>query len=147
MIVSINRLAELTGKSRNTIRKRLAPMLNETDGQKVAHALDSQRALALIYGEGAGDLDPMQEKALLDRARRHLAELEIEERKKTLIPADQVSRQWDSVAAAIRAKLLNLPGRLTTITYGAATFQEAEKQARTLIHEALAELAASGKPQ
>lgn len=144
MIVSINKLAELTGKSRNTIRKRLAPLLSESDSPTLAHALDSVRALSLIYGEGAEGLDPQQEKALLDRTRRELAELDLEERRGHLIAAETVSQKWDTIAANIRAKLLNLPGRLTTATHG-TTMEETERVARRLIHETLSELAANAR--
>ena len=147
MLVSINKLAELTGKSRNTIRKRLAPLLSESDSQTVAHALDSARALALIFGEGAEGLDPAQERALLDRTRRELAELDLDTRRGHLIAAETVSQKWDSIAANIRAKLLNLPGRLTTTAYGTSTPGEHEQIAKRLIHECLSELAAQGGKQ
>lgn len=144
MIVSINKLSELTGKSRNTIRKRLAPMLSETDSQTVAHALDSTKALSLIYGEGAEGLDPAQERALLDRTRRELAELDLETRRGNLIPSETVTEKWTSIAGNIRAKLLNLPGRLTTTCYGTDTPEAHEQAAKRLIHEALIDLAAQG---
>ena len=144
MLVSINKLSELTGKSRNTIRKRLAPMLSETESQTVAHALDSARALSLIYLEDAAGLDPAQEKALLDRTRRELAELDLEERRGHLIPDEIVTSKWESIAANIRSKLLNLPGRLTTSAHGASTPEEHERIAKRLIHECLSELSAQG---
>ena len=147
MLVSINKLSELTGKSRNTIRKRLAPLLSESDSPTLAHALDSTRALSLIYGEGAEGLDPAQERALLDRTRREIAELDLEERRGHLIPAETVSEKWTSIAGNVRSKLLNLPGRLTTSAYGTDTPEAHEQIAKRLIHEALAELSAQGGKQ
>lgn len=147
MLVSINRLAELTGKSRNTIRKRLGPMLSETDNQTAAHALDSARALSLIYLEDAAGLDPAQERALLDRTRRELAELDLETRRGHLIPSEVVTEKWTNLAGNVRSKLLNLPGRLTTSAYGTDTPEEHERIAKRLIHECLSELSAQGGKQ
>jgi hypothetical protein len=50
------------------------------------------------------------------------------------------------MAGNVRSKLLNLPGRLAVVTVGASTLQEAEQEAKKLIHEALQELAESGIP-
>ena len=85
------------------------------------------------------------------RARREaalasLAELELQERERSLLPVELVERHWQALAANTRAKLLNLPGRLAASVMGVQTIQEAERQAMALIREALQELSESGVP-
>lgn len=145
MQISISKLHELTGIDRRTITRRLSPLTPDNQGN-VGHFYDSEDALRLVFGVGSGDLDPQQEKALLDRTRRELLEIEVDIRKQNVIPADIVQTHWEKMVGDCRAGLLNLPNRLATKVVGAATHQEAEREARTLIYEALHELAKPGTP-
>lgn len=90
--------------------------------------------------------DPVAEKARLTFHQANIAALEEEIKRKNVIPADTVQHHWENQAANVRAKLLNLPGRLAVTVTGSATIQDAEREARTLIHEALQELADNGIP-
>jgi hypothetical protein len=149
MQTSITTLSNWTGYDRRTIKKRLEGLPFQDEGTG-GHFYDSTSALRRIYlgnPDEQSDLDPQAEKAKLDRARRHLAEIDLEIKRREVIPVDTVSEQWEKIGTAIRQKLLALPGRLVTVTYGAATQQEAEREAKKLIHETLAELASNGKPQ
>ena len=145
MKISISKLHELTGIDRRTITRRLSPLTPDNQGN-VGHFYDSAEALRLVFGVGSGDLDPQQEKALLDRTRRELLEIEVDIKKQNIIPADIVQTHWEKLIANCRAQLLNLPNRLATKVVGAATHQEAEREARILVHEALHELAKPGTP-
>lgn len=145
MKITVSKIHELTGIDRRTINRRLSPLTPENQGN-VGHFYDSAEALRLVFGVGASDLDPQQEKALLDRVRRELLEIELDVRKQNVIPAEVVENHWSKMAADCRAKLLNVPNRLATKVVGAATYQQAEREARVLIHEALHELAKPGVP-
>ena len=139
MLMSINRLSEISGKDRRTVGKRLASLKPDEDGK-----YSSPEALTAIFNPEM--LDAVQERAKLDKARRELAELTQQERTKALIPAPAVQEHWAQMIAAARGKLLNLPGRLAATAVGVATIQEAERAARELINEALMELADNGIP-
>lgn len=133
MLVTINYLADLTGKDRRTIQKRL------TDLKPVEeYSYASKEALTAIYNPSA--LDAVQERAQLDRARRELVELQKAEKIGELIPAEKVSAYWNRQAGNVRAKLLNLPGRLAA-TIPCDNPIEIEKATRVLVYEALQELA------
>jgi hypothetical protein len=49
MLLSISQLAELTGRDRRTLAKKLEP-LPMTEGEKGGHQYESVEALARIYG-------------------------------------------------------------------------------------------------
>jgi phage terminase Nu1 subunit (DNA packaging protein) len=138
MRCTINYLADLTGKDRRTIQKRLTDLKPSDD-----LTYPSKDALAAIYNPFA--LDAVQERAQLDRARRELVELQKAEKIGELIPAEKVSAHWNRQAGNVRAKLLNLPGRLAA-TIPCDNPVEVEKATRVLVHEALQELSDDGRP-
>jgi phage terminase Nu1 subunit (DNA packaging protein) len=150
MRASITTLSSLTGLDRRTITKRLAGLDFEDSGN-VGHFYDSAAALRRIFmGEpniSGESLDPQQERAALDAARRRLAELDYQKRTGELIPVDVVQEHWIRMAGACRSKLLTLPGRLAVSVTGCQTVHETEQVAKALVHEALQELSDNGKPQ
>jgi phage terminase Nu1 subunit (DNA packaging protein) len=150
MKASITTLSSWTGLDRRTVQKRLEG-LDFVNNGTAGHHYESTEALRRIYlGEPAAtgeNLDPQQEKAALDAARRRLAELDYQKRTGELIAADVVQETWIRMAGACRSKLLTLPGRLAVSVTGCSTVHETEQVAKDLVHEALAELAANGKPQ
>lgn len=139
MLVSKNYLSMLTGHDNKTISRRLRNLNPEPSGE-----WRSDVALREIYSPDA--LNPSQEKALLDKARRELCELKKAEMEKQLLPADEVRECWSRMIGNARAKLLNLPSRLAATCIGVSTIQEAESAARDLIYEALHELATDEVP-
>lgn len=142
MLVSVTKLAELTGISRDTIRKRCGPLLSEgVRGQDI----ESSEALRLIFNVDS-DFDYDTEKARLTHHQANIASLEEEIKRKNLLPADVVQTHWESLAANTRGKLLNIPGRLANSVMGTETVQEAERAAMELIREALEELSGNGIP-
>lgn len=142
MQITINRLSELTGIHRDTIRKRCSGLIPEG---KRGVEIESTQALALIYGVD-NDYDYDTEKARLTHHQANIASLEEEIKRKNLLPADVVQSHWESLAANTRGKMLNIPGRLANSVMGAETVQEAERAAMELIREALEELSGNGIP-
>ena len=142
MLVSVTKLSELTGVSRDTIRKRCGAML--TEGIR-AQEIESSEALRLIYNADS-DYDYDREKARLTHHQANIANLEEEIKRKNLLPAELVQTHWEQMAANTRGKLLNLPGRLASSVMGAETVQQAEKAAMDLVREALEELSSNGVP-
>jgi phage terminase Nu1 subunit (DNA packaging protein) len=84
-------------------------------------------------------LDPQQERARLDRARRVLAELDASVRRGELIPQADMTAAWAGILGAVRQRLLELPTRAAPLVAD-ATPAEAERVLRDLVHEVLAEL-------
>lgn len=106
-----------------------------------------ERVLTEIGVSSTGEAyDLNAEKARLTYHQANLSSLDEEIKRKNVIPADVVQTYWEALVGNARAKLLNLPGRLATVVAGAATIQDAEREARLLIHEALSELAGNGIP-
>jgi hypothetical protein len=80
MKITISALSDLTGFDRRTISRRLADLKCEDKG-KGGKFYQSDHALSTLYGGGGENLDPAQERALLDNARRRLTELEFSKRR------------------------------------------------------------------
>lgn len=131
--LSINKLSVLTARDRRTITKRLATLKPNDSGEYLA-----SEALRLIYNPD--ELDPTQERAKLDAARREMLEIQKAVAEGELVPIDKVKAGWENTASLVRSKLLNLPPRLAVAVTGSLTIQEAERAAKTLIYEALSEL-------
>ena len=110
MQCSINHLADLTGRDRRTVKKRIEALQTDEQGR-----YDSTQALPLLYGSSKGELDPSQERAKLDQARRELAELEYRKRRGALIEEGTVFRVVESAATACREHLLTIPGRMAEV--------------------------------
>lgn len=81
------------------------------------------------------------ERARLAHHQANLASLEERTQRSELIPADVVQSRWQAIAANVRARLLNLPGRGAVKVAGLQSVQEIEKELRALVYEALRELA------
>jgi len=139
MRVTINFLADLTGKDRRTIQKRLADMSPAAD-----NTYPSASALLAIFCPDGG-LDPAQERAALDRARRELVEIQKSEKEKSLLSAEGVLQHWSRLIGNARSRLLNLPGRLAVECSGKSQ-HEIGQIAKAIVYEALSELAVTGLP-
>lgn len=142
MLVTIHRLAELTGIHRETIRKRCSTLIPEG---KRSVEVESTQALAMIYGVD-NDYDYDTEKARLTHHQANIASLEEEIKRKNLLPADVVQTHWCNLAANMRNKLLALPSRLAAVTMGCQTIQESERAAMMLVRECLEEISQGGMP-
>lgn len=141
MLVSMNYLAELTGKDRRAVARRLAN-LPTTPGPKNSKQVDSRQALELLYGgmaDGA-NLDPSRERALLDRERRRQLELTNGRLEHELIPAGEVAAAWSQNVAIAKGRLLSLPSRVSGEVLRLKTQRDVELLLRDKLFEILAEL-------
>jgi len=140
MLVTTNFICDLTGMDRRTVKKRLADIAPDSE-----YRYSSVEALRQIYIPSA--LDPQQERAQLDRARREIADIQKAKMQGELIPADIVQAHWEKLVGNARAKLLNIPGRLAVSLGGQSpSAAQVAEAARELIYEALRELAQPGHP-
>ena len=151
--MSISQLANITGLDRRTVTQRLEAV-DHTGGEKPGQAIsyDTTLALPALYpgsrlDEGdAQRLDVKLERAKLDRAKRHLAEVALAEKKRALIPADSVQSHWSAMVSNCRARLLAIPSRLALSLVGVTDPHVINDIARGLVYEALTELSSDGMP-
>lgn len=145
--ISENMLAELTGKDRATIKRRLAG-LEPLETKKKAYIYDLKTALRFIYeplvdeqaDEEAGYLNPLMEKARLDRARRLSVELDNEVKRKELIPKSELKEVLGKIFGAVRSKLLNIPQKASQSMPDNPTRKQIQAFLKKEIAEALKEL-------
>lgn len=113
MKVSTRQLAELTGLDRARVGQLLRDLPHEL-GSKNSHLFDSRQALRCIYAvdrDGAA-LDPAQERAALDRARREQVEIHNRQRSKELVEVEDMRLELAELAKQFAAFLEDLPSRL-----------------------------------
>lgn len=71
------------------------------------------------------------------------AEMEEQRKRRELIPAQEIRQAWADIVASARAKLLALPSRLA-FSCAEKSAGDLEKEAQSIIYEALNELAEGG---
>ena len=118
-IVGIKQLADVFGQSEKTWKDRVAagmPVLVRAKSRGKPHVFDSQSVLQWLLAQASGiengDLNPAQERARLDAARRKLCELQAAERERELIPAALVERVWSRITSDARQRFLAMPSTL-----------------------------------
>jgi phage terminase Nu1 subunit (DNA packaging protein) len=89
----------------------------------------------------AGALDYAAERARFIRARADLAEMEAEEKRRSLIAADEIEAAWIAILALLRTRLLALPDRLAPQAFDQPTVGDTRNLIRTAIREVLDDLA------
>jgi phage terminase Nu1 subunit (DNA packaging protein) len=89
----------------------------------------------------AGAPDYAAERARFIRARADLSEMEAEEKRRSLIAADQIEAAWIAVLALLRTRLLSLPDRLAPQAFDQPTVGDTRNLIRTAIREVLDDLA------
>jgi len=89
----------------------------------------------------AGAPDYAAERARFIRARADLAEMEAEEKRRSLIAAEQIEAAWIAVLALLRTRLLALPDRLAPQAYEQSTVGDTRNLIRAAIREVLDDLA------
>lgn len=111
MKISELRLAELTGRTRATIRKRLADTPHEKGPHK-ARLYESSVALEILFrgnAEGGETLSLHEEQRLLTRARREEIELNMQVLRKERIPLDDIAeindRAFSNIAGILKSRL------------------------------------------
>lgn len=89
----------------------------------------------------AGAPDYAAERARFIRARADLAEMEAEEKRRSLIAADEIEAAWIAVLALLRTRLLALPDRLAPQVFDQPTVGDTRNLIRAAIREVLDDLA------
>jgi phage terminase Nu1 subunit (DNA packaging protein) len=89
----------------------------------------------------AGAPDYALERARFIRARADLAEMEAEEKRRSLIAAEQIEAAWIAVLALLRTRLLALPDRLAPQVFEQSTVGDTRNLIRAAIREVLDDLA------
>ena len=89
----------------------------------------------------AGAPDYMAERARFIRARADLAEMDAQEKRRSLIAADQIEVAWIAVLALLRTRLLALPDRLAPQVFEQSTVGDTRNLIRATIREVLDDLA------
>ena len=119
MELSINQLAELTGKDRRTITTRLEK-LPYTEGPKGAHLYKSATALALIYGTDAEGKNLEQARTELALEQAALARVKREEAERQRPPLDLVLQLFDEVGQSTAAilKVHKIPEKIINEIFG-----------------------------
>lgn len=138
MLVTISKLSDLTGMSRTTISPLLDKQLQFEPGPHGGKLYESADALRILYQPGA--LDPIQEKAQLDRARRIAIETEQRKKDGELIPADQVAEAWTGYVLNTKSRLRGIPSRVSSALVGLSDMRAIERTLLGAIDEALSEL-------
>lgn len=123
IIEGIQSLCDLFGGTRPTWKRRIEAgmpcLVRRAANEGKPHEFDSVAVhhwlVAQATGRPGGDLDPQQERALLDRARRREVELRLQEREGVLIPADRVEETWIRLVHTFRARMLILPSKLSPL--------------------------------
>lgn len=111
--ISKNALAELLGKDRRTIDRKLRGIPFERSGR--SHVYDLKTAIEAIYcafepeEDDDETIDVRLEKAKLDRARRRLVELELEVKRSNLIPREVLQKNLSTIFGEIKSKVLGIP--------------------------------------
>ena len=137
---SISRLADLSGKSRATVVKRLQPLKSTPDGPSLLY--ESQEALPLIFGlDKQSDLELSAERARLAHHQANKTSLEEASMREALIPADEVQEAWEGMIANARSSLLALPSKSAHLVMAADSFPQVEEILKDQVYEALDELA------
>lgn len=81
------------------------------------------------------------ERARLIRAQADLSEMEAQEKRRSLIAADQIEAAWIAVLALLRTRLLALPDRLAPQAFDQSTVGDTRNLIRAAIREVLDDLA------
>lgn len=137
---SLSELSELTGFDRRKVSRRLETLKPTKRGR--SHLYDSPQALRLLYGDSAADgkLDPQQERAALDRARRESVEADNKKKAGELIHVEEVTAEWVKLLGIFKARLMALPMRLAPELLAASDLRTTENIVKSGIVEALEEL-------
>ena len=109
--LSINKLAELTGKDRRTVTLRLAD-LDKKDGARGAMLYDSKLALERIYEVSGKTMDEARREDYLQRAA--LSKGKREELDRTRIPIDIPLRATDQALQSLTAQLKAAESKMLT---------------------------------
>lgn len=140
--LSVSQLSDLSGKTRETVAKRLkAAGLPAEPGPRNAQLYESDNALSAIFEAPQSDQGALMRAKVADlEAATTIKNLRIAVERGHLIPGEIVERVWCGFTTAARAKLLSMPYRIASACHSKPDFAAIENTARTLIYEALDEI-------
>lgn len=96
------------------------------------------RSLSKGKNTSSGDLN--EERTRLTKAQADKAELELQEKEKTLISSEIIQKEWVGYVSNVRSKLLGLPTKLGHNILAAEDYNEAESMIKEAIIDLLREL-------
>ena len=102
--------------------------------------LDSAKVFEWVLYDMGQKLDINQERAALAQKQRQKIELDMAERKRELIPADEILKTWARKITSARARLLSLPSKAAPHLAATNDQAEAEQIINDYVMEALHEL-------
>jgi phage terminase Nu1 subunit (DNA packaging protein) len=97
-------------------------------------------------GRELSQTDAHAEKTRLLKAQADRTELEVDELKGLMIPAEDVAGEWQEMVSNARARMLAMPSKAAHLLIAAESFTEAEQILENEIHGVLNELANDGLP-
>ncbi len=151
--LSISQLANLTGKDRRTVTKKLKD-IDPVEIKGKAKNYDPRMALPLIYEVVSLDDDSNEEKLNYSDEKAKLAraqtlktkldseriEIQIKTMKKELLPIEVIETVWSKILGNFRSKVMALPKKLAPVHKTWKTVKEAEKAIKKEVYECLEEL-------
>ena len=138
--LSVADLARLSGRNRSTIMKQINDV-EYVDGKHGAKMYESTLVLPILYNVAkAGDLDLQAERARLSYHQANKASLEEREASGELVNINEIEKEWISLMAAFRAKMLGMPTKLAAQLCGLETKTEIRAMVNGMIESALEEL-------
>lgn len=105
--------------------------------------LRSQWRKSVGFAEDGTAYDYDQEKARLTHHQANTAAQEDQRKRGELIPAADVQQYWSDIVSNARSRLLSLPSRIAGVCAGKDQ-SIIETEARAIVYEVMAELAAGG---
>lgn len=124
-VLSINQLAELTGKDRGAVSRAL----READ-LKPARENDHgtyfvpREALPVLYGKEG--INPQKERAKLDAARKDMIELQLKERRGSLVSMADVEALGAVVMSGVQLRVMGLRNLVAELRAAASDAEAAE---------------------
>lgn len=139
---SLNKLQELTGFARATIKTRLSTC-QPIEGPRGAQLYETREALPFLYDNKASVYETDKERARLLHHQANLADLDEQVKQGRLIPAEQVEAEWGGALMNIRARMLAIPSQIAARCVN-STQEQIQAEASELVRQALEELASHG---
>ena len=138
--LSINQLAEITGKDRRTIKKKLAKLNYQRDGR--GYYYDAHEALPLLFSESAKDIDKklQAEQLRYESARAEKLELEVKKLRGEVVPIEEVAKTVEREYAFVRAHIRAIPSKLAKPLSMTTDPHEIYAQIESVVNECLTEL-------
>ena len=140
---SISALAVELDLDRRALARRLdglKPHSEKTVGKRTERLYKLAAVVSHLYANGRNEIDLNQERGRLAVLQQEKLQLEIAELRGHLVKVSAVEARWQDLCAAMRAKLLSLPGKLAIAVAPPDKVQIAQDRSQALVYEALSEL-------